>query len=349
MMDPFVSYGARAGRQAARRRLTPEEIRRAAQLARERHNLSDIVARHTELKRRGPRELVGLCPFHSERSPSFEVNDDKGTYHCWGCGAGGDAISFLMRADGLRFMDAVRVLDSDAFPVVDEAERARRREADAAALAERVAIARAIWDGARASEGTAAMVYVREARGLSLALPDTVRFAMTPRWRRPETGEVGRDYPALVCALQDGAGALVGVQCVFLEAGGRRKFSRARADGSKPKAKLSFGQTAGSAFRASVGDPAELILCEGPEDALTLAQELPGRAVWATCGTDLLSQVGIPEGVRSIVLAGDNGAAGRAAVDRAASAYLAQGFAVRTMFPDPEFKDFNDQLRGVKA
>lgn len=326
---------------------TPD-IARIAQEAKDRHNLSDIVGQFTALKRRGSHELVGLCPFHDERTPSFEVNDTKGLYHCWGCGASGDAITFLMERHNMRFVDAVRSLDGDAFPTVSPEDRARRQRLDAAVAQERIERAKAIWSGARSPAGTAAEVYLRQARGLSLELPASIRFAMTPRWQNSETGEVGRNLPALVCAMQDCDAKVVAVQCVFLEAGGRRKYSRRRADGTPAKAKLTFGQTAGSAFRASEGDTDELILCEGPEDALTLAQELPGRAVWASCGTDLLWQVAIPARFSMITLAGDNNRPGRAAVAKAADVYQERGLRVRTMFPDAEFKDFNDQLRGVR-
>ena len=54
--------------------------------------------------------LAGLCPFHSEKTPSFYVNDSEGFYHCFGCGVSGDAIGFLRESDGLDFMEAVRYL-----------------------------------------------------------------------------------------------------------------------------------------------------------------------------------------------------------------------------------------------
>ncbi|MEM7196969.1 MAG: DNA primase [Pseudomonadota bacterium] len=75
--------------------------------------LSDIVRRKVALTRRGT-EHIGLCPFHSEKTPSFHVVDDKGFYHCFGCQAHGDAISFLMETEGLEFMDAVRQLADEA-------------------------------------------------------------------------------------------------------------------------------------------------------------------------------------------------------------------------------------------
>ncbi|MFP6745480.1 MAG: CHC2 zinc finger domain-containing protein, partial [Alphaproteobacteria bacterium] len=62
--------------------------------------LSDVIGRRVNLTRKG-REFAGLCPFHKEKTPSFTVNDDKGFFHCFGCGAHGDVIGFEMRMDNL--------------------------------------------------------------------------------------------------------------------------------------------------------------------------------------------------------------------------------------------------------
>ena len=76
---------------------------------RQRVPLSEIIGRRVKLIRKG-RRFSGLCPFHSEKTPSFSVVDDDGFYHCFGCGAHGDAISFLREMDGLDFMEAVERL-----------------------------------------------------------------------------------------------------------------------------------------------------------------------------------------------------------------------------------------------
>lgn len=68
-----------------------------------------VLSRGVELKKQGA-EFVGLCPFHAEKTPSFSVNQDKGRYHCFGCGAGGDPIEFLREHAGLGFQEAVREL-----------------------------------------------------------------------------------------------------------------------------------------------------------------------------------------------------------------------------------------------
>jgi DNA primase len=96
-----------------------------------RTDIAEVIGRHVELKRAGA-ELVGLCPFHTERSPSFSVNPGKGVYHCFGCSAGGDAIRFLAEHLGLSFVEAVRDLAGRVGMVVPEAqvspEERERRE-----------------------------------------------------------------------------------------------------------------------------------------------------------------------------------------------------------------------------
>ncbi|MEO5372847.1 MAG: DNA primase [Alphaproteobacteria bacterium] len=92
--------------------------------------LSGVAGRRVRLQRRG-REFSGLCPFHNEKSPSFTINEDKGFFHCFGCGAHGDVITFEMRAAGLSFVDAVERLAGEAGLEVpksspEERDRARR-------------------------------------------------------------------------------------------------------------------------------------------------------------------------------------------------------------------------------
>jgi DNA primase len=93
-------------------------------------DIVDVVGRHVELKRGGA-NFMGLCPFHAEKSPSFSVAPAKQFYHCFGCGASGDAIRFLTEHLGLSFVEAVRELAQGAGLAVPEeqvspAERERR-------------------------------------------------------------------------------------------------------------------------------------------------------------------------------------------------------------------------------
>lgn len=311
--------------------------------ARERHNLSDIVARHTTLKRRGPRELVGLCPVHSEKTPSFEVNDAKGTFYCHGCGFGGDAITFLTRVEGMAFRQAIETLAGDAFPTISEAERVQRKANDEAMTRARIELAQSFWARAVPAAGTPAETYAR-ARGIKAPLPPTVRFATIPRYVDLKSGEVGRDYPAAVCALQNTVGQVTGVQAIYLAADGQSKYISPRGG----KAKLTWGSFMGCALR--LGPVADhLIICEGPEDGWTLSEAIPGRSVWVSCGTANLSRIEMPAAVRRITIAGDNNAAGRKAADEAEAAYLGRGLSVSSIFPDPQFKDFNDECRGVRV
>jgi DNA primase len=76
---------------------------------RQRTTLSTLIGKSLKITKKG-REFSGCCPFHHEKTPSFTVNDDKGFYHCFGCGAHGDAIRWLTDQRGMAFMDAVKDL-----------------------------------------------------------------------------------------------------------------------------------------------------------------------------------------------------------------------------------------------
>ena len=74
--------------------------------------ISELIAKSVALKKKG-KEFTGLCPFHNEKTPSFSVNDQKGFYHCFGCQAHGDIISFVMNKEGLNFKEAVVQIAQD--------------------------------------------------------------------------------------------------------------------------------------------------------------------------------------------------------------------------------------------
>lgn len=86
---------------------------------RARTDIVELVGRTVTLKRRGS-SFVGLCPFHDEKTPSFNVVPGKGIYHCFGCGEGGDAIRFLVKARGMSFFDAVKELAQACGVTVEE-------------------------------------------------------------------------------------------------------------------------------------------------------------------------------------------------------------------------------------
>ncbi len=75
----------------------------------ERIDIVEVIGRYTRLKKAG-REYVGLCPFHREKTPSFYVDPEKGVYHCFGCGASGNAITFLSEIEGITRAEAIRRL-----------------------------------------------------------------------------------------------------------------------------------------------------------------------------------------------------------------------------------------------
>ncbi len=128
--------------------------------------LADVVGKRVKLTRKG-REHTGLCPFHTEKTPSFTVSEDKGFYHCFGCGAHGDVISFVMNTEGLSFPETVERLAADAgleVPVeTPEAQAEAKRRADLYDVVE----AACAWFEAQLGEsaGQAALDYLR-GRGL---------------------------------------------------------------------------------------------------------------------------------------------------------------------------------------
>jgi DNA primase len=101
---------------------------------RSRTAILDIVSEYVRLKKSGA-NFLGLCPFHHEKTPSFNVNPAKEIFHCFGCGVGGDVFGFIMRIEGLTFPEAVRFLArragvtiEDRLPTLEEKRRADERE-----------------------------------------------------------------------------------------------------------------------------------------------------------------------------------------------------------------------------
>ena len=214
---------------------------------RERLPLSELVGRAVVLQRRGG-DLVGLCPFHNERTPSFTVNDGRGFYHCFGCGAHGDVFRWLTETDGLDFRAAVAragemvgidtgewtgpiqghltravAMSAPGAPIdpAEMAEKRRLREAERAADEARIrAYALEIWRASLLIDGTPAEAYLR-GRGLHLdRWPVSLRFhpdlacrQMVPGVKEPVL--VGR-FPALVGAVQAPDGRIGGVWRIYL-------------------------------------------------------------------------------------------------------------------------------------
>ena len=76
------------------------------------HNIVDVIGRVVDLKRNG-KNHVGLCPFHNEKTPSFTVDETKQFYHCFGCGANGDVITFVREFENIDFIDAAKMLGAE--------------------------------------------------------------------------------------------------------------------------------------------------------------------------------------------------------------------------------------------
>ena len=152
---------------------------------RSRISLADLVGRRVRLVRRG-REHSGLCPFHNEKTPSFYVVEDKGFFHCFGCGAHGDAIGFVMRADNLDFIEAVERLAGEAGIAVPHADPAGARPGAAPEDAARSAGRRGrVLRGAAVGAGRGAGARVsdpaRSRRGDDPAVPAGLGAARTGR------------------------------------------------------------------------------------------------------------------------------------------------------------------------
>lgn len=91
----------------------------------------DVVGETVSLKKAGT-TYKGLCPFHGEKTPSFVVTPARRSWHCFGCGLGGDIFSFVMQRDGVTFPEALRTLASKAGVEIDE--RTKREDARRARL-----------------------------------------------------------------------------------------------------------------------------------------------------------------------------------------------------------------------
>ena len=92
-------------------------------LVREAARIDEIVGEHVALRPAGVGSLKGLCPFHDERTPSFHVRPHLGMWHCFGCGEGGDVISFVQKIDHLSFTEAVEFLAQRAGITLQQRDR----------------------------------------------------------------------------------------------------------------------------------------------------------------------------------------------------------------------------------
>jgi DNA primase len=145
-----------------------------------RTDIGSVIGQHVQLKKRG-NDLVGLCPFHGEKTPSFHVHPDRGFFKCFGCGVGGDVIAFVQRMENIPFGDAVRLLGSRAgIELQPEDPRAARVRNEREAIYEANRVAAAFFARMLASgDGQRAREYCRR-RGFSKSTLEQFALGYAP-------------------------------------------------------------------------------------------------------------------------------------------------------------------------
>ena len=150
-----------------------DDLQRFIDELRARVSIADVVGAKVKLTKTG-REYQGLCPFHNEKTPSFTVNESKGFYHCFGCGAHGDIIKFEMEANGLPFIDALQKLAHQAgLQMPQLSAKDKKEEDERKSLYEIMETACAFFERElRMPDGASGLKYFTEKRGLS---PETLK------------------------------------------------------------------------------------------------------------------------------------------------------------------------------
>ena len=300
--------------------------------------LSDVVSPYSQLRRTG-RSQVGLCPFHSERSPSFSVNDETGRYMCFGCGVKGDVFTFVQQMEHLDFVGSVERIASKAgielhyTSGAGNGERKHRKELQ-------VLMERAVdWYHARLLESPdarAAREYLRE-RGLSGDVARSFRLGWAPdEWDALSSSlgatpamlaEVGLGFVNKAGRLQDSFRARV-MFPIFDENGAAVAFGGRILPGSTDPAKYK-NSTETPVYvksrtlyglnwaKGNVVKEDRVIVCEGYTDVIGFHRSGLATAV-ATCGTALTEDHVklMKRYARNVVLAFDADAAGQGATDK---------------------------------
>lgn len=305
----------------------------------ERHCLSEIIRRDGVVLKPRQRDFFGLCPFHSEDTSSFTVNDDKGFFHCFGCGAHGDLFGWLRQKRHLSLPEAVEFLEGPiSAPLappsaVDLRQREERRRKEEDEREQSIQWARQQWAKAIPAPGTLVQIYLRR-RGITLIPPPSLRFL--PRCRHSFTDSV---HPAMIAAVQDVNRRVVGIHRTFLTRDGYK------AD-LKPN-KMMAAQTSGCAVRFAPPAPT-LCIAEGIETALSVMMAIPDAAVWAVLSIGNMARLVLPPLVRELRIYADNDnkdpVAGGKSVAAAVDKHRSDGRAVTVILPPPGM-DFNDLLR----
>ncbi len=171
-----------------------------------RMDIAAFIGQYVTLKKRG-RDLVGLCPFHGEKTPSFHVHPEEGFFKCFGCGAGGDVIAFAMKLENLPFADAARMLASKAGIALEaEDPRAARRRSEREAIYEANAIAAAYFERMlREPGGGAARAYCGQ-RGFAESIVERFHLGYAPDGWSGLTDELRAHDVDLALAAKAGLG-----------------------------------------------------------------------------------------------------------------------------------------------
>ena len=308
-------------------------------------DIVEVVGRHVTLKKAGA-NYQGLCPFHNEKSPSFSVSPTKQFYHCFGCGAHGSAISFLMEHSGLTYVDAIEDLARSAGLTVPHEERRPQdlaKQKQALALSEVMSPA-ADWYKQQLKVTPRAIEYLKN-RGLSGEVAKRFNLGYAPEaWQGLEAvfGSYGEDTLAHVLVE---AGLIIQAEAKRYDRFRDRimfpirntkgqviAFGGRILDKGEPKylnspetPLFSKGNTLYGLFEArqAIRDKGYVIVCEGYMDVVALAQLGFANGV-ATLGTACT-----PNHVRSlmrqadrIVFSFDGDLAGQRAAKRALEACL---------------------------
>ena len=331
-------------------------------------DIVDIVGRHVQLKKGGA-NLSGLCPFHAEKSPSFTVSPSKQFYHCFGCGASGDAIRFLTEYSGMSFVDAVKDLAQQTGMTVPEDDVSPAEREQAAAHKQRRATLTDVL--AKAAEGyrqqlktsPRAIDYLK-GRGLSGEIAAQFGLGYAPDgWRNLASVFPSYDDPlleesGLVIAKDDEGGGeakrydrfrdrimfpirsvqgdVIGFGARVLDRG-EPKYLNSPETPVFSKGRELYGLFEG---RVAMRQRGHALVVEGYMDVVALAQSGIGNAV-ATLGTactpDHLQK--LFRFTDSVVFSFDGDKAGRRAAGRALEASLPHASDTRTirfLFLPPE-------------
>jgi DNA primase len=334
---------------------------------RDRADILGLVGRYVDLKQAG-HSWKGLCPFHDEKTPSFNVNPGRQAYYCFGCQAKGDVLSFLVDHENLTFPEAVRTLAADLGIVIPESDSGDRSDTEKIFAALEVA-QQCYREALQSPEGQIAREYL-ERRGLDAEVIDRFQIGYAPdAWdtvvRALERAKVPADVGMLSGLLNERASGghydrLRGrVIFPIQDVRGRVIAFGGRALGADQEPKyLNTPETpVYHKRRTFYGFPHALepirragraIVCEGYFDAIALARAGVGEAV-ATCGTALTPDHArdLSRRTSSLGLLFDGDSAGKKAMERALEILLPAGLRVRAVsLPDGQDPDDFLNARG---